>query len=334
MKLIAKIALKFFLLIAGTQLIFWMILWAFPETNSRNIGQEIGYKYIDQTVHSKEDKEYPIVVTGDSSAATAIHVRRLDKDALILGVWGSSPAEVYYYVTKYLENHPAPKCLLYTHLNAPDYYEAHAFWDFVVTYSDLPISYFSEIYEKSKELGSFPGAKYSKLVFFTKYYLYKYRFFLFTQDIYIDKLRYGFIQKKAFMRRWKMITNNNGEYIKKTQGEGLRGDWWTFLQDPFKKDPFFDHYLNKLFETVTSKGIKLYTFAPPMSQAIYAKYNSRLTVVENYMKETTEKFPNALYLPIKGFYKEDSYIDMAHLNLKGAYKFTTGIADQIDCLPE
>lgn len=331
MKTVAKIALKFFLLLLGTQFLFWIILIIFPETGSKNIGQEIGYRYIDELVSKKSSERYSHLVAGDSSAATAISSKTLFSDSVSLGVWGSSPAEVYYYVSRYLETHPAPNCIIYTHLNAPDYYSAHTFWDFVVPYADLPLSFIDEIYEKSKELNTFPGNHYIKPVFYAKYFLIKYKFFLFSQGIYLDKIVYSFTHKDAYQKTWAVFNEFNGQYARRVKTRGIRKDWLAFLADPFKKDPYFDYYANKLFSLIESKGIKLYTFTPPFEKTLYQKYHERMKAMENYLESTTAHYKNAKYISLKEFYPEEYYIDQGHLNRMGAKNFTTDIADQLHC---
>ncbi|MBC7539948.1 MAG: hypothetical protein H7281_14090 [Bacteriovorax sp.] len=331
-QLIKTILLKIILLILGVQLIFWSLLIVFPDTSSRNIGKEFGYMFLDKTVSDTTLFNHKkILVLGDSSAATAIHLKTLGGNSLTLGVWGSSPAETYYYLKQYLDNHDAPKCLLFTHLIAPEYYKAHAFWEFVINYSQMPLSFVSEIYYESKRLGTFPGKDYNPISFYTKYFLIKTRFFLTSQAFYRDKVNFSFKSPKGYQSRLNSIFKNNGEYIRLKRGKGVRGAWWEFLINPFSEDKFFTNYMEKIFKLAEEKSIKIYTFTPPISEEIYNKYRSRINSLDNYLRLNTLKHKNANYIELREFYPEKFYIDKAHLNVFGANQFTLKISKQLDC---
>jgi hypothetical protein len=311
---------------------FWSLLILLPETISRNLGQKIGYLFLDKGVANQDSINHKkILVLGDSSAATAIHLSTLGTQAVTLGVWGSSPAETYYYLKRYLENHTTPKCLIFTHLIAPEYYKAHAFWEFVINYSQIPLSFISEIYDESRRLGTFPGNEYNKIAYFTKYFLIKYKFFLVSQDLYRDKIIFTFKSPNVYQKRLNSIFNNNGEYILYKRGLGINGPWWEFLINPFSEDKYFTAYFEKVLKLAEEKNMKIYTFTPPMEKETYLKYRPRIDRLDNYLKSTTEKFKNAEFIDLREFYPQDHYIDNVHLNALGSELFTKKILEKIEC---
>jgi hypothetical protein len=331
-KLILKVFAKISILFLIIQSFFWIILVIYPETITVNMPQEIGYNFINPIIHNKNlANNRKVIAIGDSTVAASVHIKQFGPDTLTLGVWGSSTAELYFYLETYLKNHTAPKCILFSHIYSPEYYQEHAFWEFIAPYSDLSFENVVEIYDQSKAMNSFPGNDSSKLFYLTKFYATKYKLFFAAQNIYKDKLKYRNQSKEIYDLIKKGIVHSEGQYIRFQRGNEIRGVWWSFLEKPLPENKYFKYYLDKSMTLAKEKNIKIYTFSPPVSKFLYNQYTDRLDQLDNVFAELPRKYSNVTHLPLRKFYNYDQYIDDAHLNFYGSRLFTSDILDATDC---
>jgi len=332
MKPIIKTAFKILLLFGILQSVFWGIGYLYPLTIHTNLPQELGYKYINRVTSNKlVNFSNRILVIGDSSAATAIHTKELGDDVMTLGVWGSSPAELYLYTKAYLTKYNAPKCILLTHVLSPDYYQDHSFWELVVPYSNISLEDYLKIYDKSKELNHFPGNAYNKFTFIFKILTTKYHLFFATPFIYLEKLKFKNKDQDVIAKIDKFFQITRGEYVRLVHGSDARGDWWDFLANPMPQNNYYEYYFNLIMQEAQKHNIKIYFFTPPVSKKLNFLYSDRMNQLSAFYQTQATKYPHAKFLDIKQFYPIGHYIDDAHLNYYGAHKFTQKIAPELEC---
>lgn len=332
MKVISKTLFKIFFLFFIIQSFFWLITFIYPLTIHTNLPQELGYNFINN-ITSKKLPNFTnrILVLGDSSAATAIHTKELGDDVMTLGVWGSSPAELYYYTHNYLSKYNSPKCILLTHVLSPDYYQDHSFWELVVPYSNLSLDTFLKIYDTSKKYNQFPGNKYNKIVFTAKIISTKLHLFFATPFIFSEKLKYRNKDQDIIAKINKYFNITRGEYVRLVHGDDARGEWWDFLANPMPKNDYYQYYYDLIMKEALKFNIKIYTFTPPVSKKLNFLYSDRMNQLRDFYITQSNKYSNVKHIDIKTFYPQGHYIDDAHLNYYGAHKFTLAIAPQLDC---
>lgn len=333
MSVIFKILLKLFFLFFIIQGFCYLIVFIYPITKHTNAPQELGYNYINQILNQKQVPEFynRILNIGDSSAATAFHNKMLGEDVMTLGVWGSSPAELYFYLHKYLATYKAPKCILISHILSSDYYRDHSFWELVVPYSNLTIDEYSKLYDISKNFNEFPGNSENKLTFLIKILATKHHFFLATPNIYLEKLKYRNKDMDIINKIIKTFEITKGEYARLVRGSEVRGEWWSFFNHPMPKSNYYDFYYDLIINEATANNIKIYSVTPPFSEKLAKLYPERLSQLINYYQLKSAQFKNVEHINLSMYFPDNHYIDDAHLNFYGSSKFTRKLSNFIDC---
>lgn len=309
MKRVAKLAMKCVLVMLPA-----IALCIYFRTNQLRYIDDEGPYYIwnKEVSNTAQDKDYSVIVLGDSTSNAAYIPEYLSDDTINLSLGGMSPVENYYTLKDWLANHAAPKvCYI-------------SFYDGCLKTSELfwTRACYSHRYslKDTAEIIKTAIAYNEQTIVNEHPWLSLISYALYLPNKYITPfLNAGFNQRyETNLAAKEFVDRHRGRYI--TVGTGEYFTTGNEYYVPFAVNPMFDHYYRKIIELCYQNQIEVHIVKLPLpdsavfeegyAEAFHAYYDG---LCQEFPGLTVDWFP---------LYTKDYFADDRHMNSHGALRFS------------
>lgn len=267
--------------------------------------------------HTTQEKQYDVVIIGDSLANAAYIPEVLSDSAINLALPGSSTADGYYTLVNYLENNPAPKDLFVTYM---DYHleQDTLIWDVGNYVHAFSPEQNQEIFEAIDEYAVEDSVKkwiasdYWKEVYYYRFY---------TPMKYSHALERFLIENRKAKNEAKYndIAIRYGRYSAITNDEYDEADDVGYHS--FSVSKFNEYYYKKLIDLCAEKDIYIHLIKLPLPEN--SEYRKEYTSdIWNYYIALLGKCKNRDFRWFHSRYSSEYFMDQYHLNNHGAFRFS------------
>jgi hypothetical protein len=302
-----KFLFNIFLFVAGLVMIDRVIYY------SLQYARPIDYKlFIDaKKDFFKEDKEYDILLIGDSHIANAIDPRillsELNMSAFNLGIYSSSPFEWYFTVKAALNAAKQKPKIVMIGTNPAMFSRKVA----VGQYTPLIVNDFTT---------------HLKLGLYSDEALQSSFFFKSVKEQYLFEAVVNKITGKKYVPTRDIYTTSNGYLEVRNQIPGT--NWNKFeLETKLPINIKQIDYFNKTISFLIEKNIKVIIINPPMYfDSLEAESENRFNEFRRILDSSALKYKipvfNQNYTVLKDSLQQNDFLNTGHLNFYGAKKFT------------
>lgn len=271
------------------------------------------------------DEYFDTVILGDSGAMSAFIPEVLSDSCVNISVGGGTSIEMYYFLKKYLENHPAPRHIVMMfapfHYFTIDNYETRTMYFKAIDVSKLP-----ELYGYAKDTDA-------KSVYNDETIIGDISCRLGLPTKYLPA-----ITKSRFIGRYSTNKAAYEELINK-KGYGTFGtsdgcydssyecsyDMMPFTQELY----LINDYIQRIDDLCCECGIDGVIIQPALNEATYTNINANYKdMYEAYMRDAIG--PTLTNIEVESSlrcYENEYFGDVSHLNTKGAMKFSEEIRE-------
>lgn len=228
---------------------------------------------------------------------------------------GSSPAEMYYILQKYIQKFPKPDTVFLS-VSPRFFCETFAFWHYGVRNGVVSDSDFREIIslkeKKDRVLGDFPRLKF---------FLYKADYLSYYQsDVLYNYVFAGYKKNKMLIdTMMKMQGGRPHPGLKDSCSELNYETKYTH----FVPSPLLKHYFEKILLLCKKNKIRLIFFSMPMNESSFRKLKpSFISDYGQFVKRYEKLFPEFDISDSLYSYPDRYFGDASHLNRKGKIIFT------------
>ena len=276
--------------------------------------------FIHSASHEAVDREYNVLILGDSMSNAAYLPELLSEDTLNLSVTGGTCIESYYILKNYIETHGAPETVFYSPRHEvyydDTYIESHFY------YQQFSLSEAIEITRVLHQCDDDPEmyAQYHPIEWFKSIF--------YVPSTYVPALiNSGFFQRhKDNMSELNSLQVHRGNWLALRTVSTVVPEEETHLEE-FKVLDFNDYYFDAFCKLCSENGITLHLRRTP--------YSSNFTFSEQFMKDYNDYFQSYAdkYPGIDvdlDFSQVDDILmyDNGHVNLRGALYYSTMIKEK------
>lgn len=271
---------------------------------------------------SKSDDYNDIVTIGDSICKGNIIPAMIGENAVNIALGGSTPIEMYYALSSYIKNHGSPKKVIILFYPS-EYTSLGCFLSRDCYFHYLTDKQTDEVYDIAKANKDELFVNGDTIKQIKEYQL-------------LDPAKYmAAIYNSHFMNR---ITYNEQKYSEMEASKGNNifglaesfGDANDIIKTPdFNADPVMTTYVQKIMNLCKSKGIKTIIEQPVYNKATLSGLsNSYKQNMSAFFAELQSEYPDATVDSTFDTYPDECFGDAAHLNQRGAEKYTAYIKER------
>ncbi len=270
--------------------------------------------FIHSATHGEVDRDYQVLILGDSMANAAFLPELLSEETINLAITGGTCIESYYILKNYIKTHGAPRDVFFaTRHDAyfdDSYITSHFF------YHQFSLSEGIELATTLKQYDDMPELydSYNTTEWF--------------QDIFYLPSRYtpSLLNSSFYQRRelnqdmLSLVQLHRGNWLAIRLGSNITPEELTTL-DHFQVSDFNNHYFDLLCKLCSDNGIRLHLMRTPYSSnfAYTEEYKAEYT---NYFQSYADKY-SGISVDVRFDSMDDLYFyDNGHLNLRGAMEFS------------
>ena len=258
-----------------------------------------------------------VIILGDSRTKAGMVPDVLSEECYNLALGGTTPIEGYYTLKEYLNNHPAPKCVVISY--APMHYMGiDALWTRNIYFHVMND-------EDAAELFQIVAAGNEKEEILPKHYLLEYAMYRF----YLPN-KYGRAVKNSLFSNRRTANLEKYDQVTLSRGQNYFGmaKESSDVNGEAKETDFIPSetvtlYLQRIFDLCEEQGIRVIVEQMPMNETSrriltqdfkdhYRAYMSQLA-----LDNPTVQISGELYM-----YTNNYFGDADHLNSEGAYEFS------------
>ncbi len=309
MKKIGKLVFKCFCV-----LLPFVVLWCYMRSHMLAFVDDETPYYIwnREITNSEREKQYRVIILGDSVANAAYVPEALSRDTLNLALGGTTPMANYYTLRDWLDHHPAPEVCYISFVDG-HFYQESTFWTRTM---------YSHRFRLSQNLEMMEAAiSYKEPSILTEHYWLEFL----SYQLYLPNKYIASFMNASFNQRYKTnsvamqaIELHGGRYIGRTTAEytGKELEAW----EEFRVNPLFDEYYRKIITLCLENGITPRIVKLPLPEGTKFSDHYKKTF-EEYFEELRNAYPS---LTVDWFpaYPKDLYFDTRHMNSHGALQFS------------
>lgn len=315
MKQIGKLAFKCFCV-----LLPFVVLWCYMRQHMLAFVDNEAPYYIwnREKTNSEQEKQYRVIILGDSVANAAYVPEALSRDTLNLALGGITPMESYYILRDWLNHHPAPEVCYISfqdfHLQRED-----NFWTRIM---------YSHRFRPCQNLELMKVAvSYNEPSILTEHYWLDFL----SYQLYLPNKYIASIMNAGFNQRYKsnsevMQANelHGGRYIGRATTEYNGNELESYNE--FRVNPLFDEYYKKIIALCLENGITPRIVKLPLPEGTQFTDHYKKTF-EEYYEELQEAYSS---ITVDWFpeYPKDCYYDTHHMNSHGALQFSLELKER------
>ena len=279
-------------------------------------GEAPAYIWNKEATNKTQEKRYDVIILGDSLANASYLPAALSDSCLNLSLGGTTPMETYYVINDWLKYNPAPKVC---YLSFMDFHlqRVDCFWT---------RSIYTHRYALNEEIAMLSLAvKFEESSILQEDYLTQFiEYGLNLPNRYMTAiLNAGFNRRKENnLLLMDGVDLRGGAYVANQDEYDASAD---ILYDSFSVAPLFDAYYRKIIELCLKNDIQVRIVKMPLpDNAVFSgQYNSE---VYAYYSALQEAYPGISVDWLKQ-YPKNNFRDAAHMNYRGALRFSTEIKE-------
>ncbi len=271
-----------------------------------------------QKTNTEQEKEYRVIILGDSVANAAYVPEILSQDTLNLALGGTTPVESYYILRDWLDHNPAPE-VCYISFQDNHLLLENCFWSRTMYSHRFNVRQTLEMMQAAISHGE-------SSVLTEHYWLDYISYTLYLPNKYITAfMNAGFNQRytdnSASIQSDEL---HGGRYT--ARGTKEYADTTPLPFDQFHVNPLFDEYYYKIAGLCAENGIILRVVKLPLPD--------NRTFSDDYKKEFYEYYNNLQqqypFVTVDWFsaYPRDRFADADHMNSHGALQFSTELKER------
>lgn len=270
-----------------------------------------------------------VLIMGDSRVQAAMVPDDIGPRTRSLALLSSTPIDSYFLLRDYLENHPAPAWILFSH--APYHLlrgNESFFWNHSVKYETHGFEDFLELLELSQRLGEplLPGA--SPLRVTAEWLLYRMKF----PPYYMAELKAANLisRRNENLATASEIRKKRGSYVY-SDADGSSGISREARLDAFHASPLLDHYLRRGIEIAMDAGSQVLLRAMPMNESSHRALSTRFADgYRSYMVNLGRAYPHIHADPELPYLPDSHFGDGSHVNRRGARRLSGELVAFLD----
>lgn len=273
---------------------------------------------------SAKEANADILIVGDSRAKSGIIPELLseDKNVYNIAIGGSTPVEMYYALSHYLENHQKPETVIITF--APYHFCYLDNWGQTLANNYLSADELAEVYATAiahNELDAFGDEGIVDAL------SYKLR----LPNKYLTSIyNAGFIGRKNDNEQKYLSVSLDKGYTEFGTDRGCDKPNYDTHFDWFDDLKFVDLYLEKIVDLCEVNDIRVINIMTPMNEAsrdvMYPKYQSGYNRI---LRSIIEKYPDNVCETEFIYYDNIYFGDENHMNRDGAERFTLELSQRM-----
>lgn len=258
-----------------------------------------------------------VIILGDSRTKAGMVPQVLSEGCYNLALGGTTPIEGYYTLKEYLNNHPAPECVVISY--APMHYMGiDALWTRNIYFHVMND-------EDAAELFRIVAAGNEKEEILPNHYLLEYAMYRF----YLPN-KYGTAVKNALFSNRHTANLEKYDQVASARGQNYFGlaNGSSDINGEAKEMDFIPSetvtlYLQRIFDLCKEQEIRVIVEQMPMNETSRGiltedfKEHYRMYIYELASANPTVRISGELYL-----YSNNYFGDADHLNPEGAYEFS------------
>lgn len=292
--------------------VIWIILYAMNNLMAFTDQEAPYYIWNKEVCSATQEKDYNVVILGDSTANAAYMPELLSDVSINLALGGTTPMENYYVMQDYLENNNAPDIVYISFLD-DRLQSTDCYWKRTLYSHRFSLTKNWEMLKRAKEYEELSIVTETSNLDFLAYEM-------FLPSKYITSLSNASFNQRydGNITAYNLNSIHGGRYIARGNAEGEAAN---INIDSFYVAPLFDYYYKELIQLCVANGIKVHIIKLPLPDTI--------TFSESYINQFNE-----YYADIQGLYpgvtvewwdKYDKacFVDGWHLNTHGALKFSS-----------
>jgi len=273
--------------------------------------------YFKQIFENKiEIEKSNILFLGDSRVNTNINIKKIS-NAWSFAAGGSSPIEMYYALTNYIQTYSKPDTI-FVSFSPRTFIEAYSFWGYAIRNNYFSHNQFSEIHSKLKQfpsdtvLGSFP---------YLHYLLYQLNYIEYYQtDLYKNHVFLAKQKNEQIIHHFQL---EKGVWVYPGLKDGCSELNYESKLKSFKVSALLNLYFLKLMGLCQKENIYLIFDFMPMNESSYQSLDKNFILeYKKYIKSIENKYPDFAISDTVYYYKDKYFGDNSHLNEKGKQIFT------------
>jgi len=266
------------------------------------------------------DRTYNTLILGDSMSNAAYLPEVLSEDTVNLSITGGTCIESYYILKNYIETHGAPKTVFYSTRHDvyydATYIESHFYYHQYSLADAIEITRTLNQYNDDPEMyANYHPQEWFKSVFH-------------APTTYVPALLNATFwgRHDSNMGMLHLLQMHRGNWLAIRTASTVVPEEKTHLEE-FKVLDFNDHYFDLFCRLCSDNGIELHLMRTP--------YSSNFTFSEKFMKDYRDYYQSyadmydGITVDLDFGTMDDVYFyDNGHLNLRGAYEYSTMIREK------
>ena len=300
-----------------------LAVWAFSYCNPMYI---LDYDYalwMQQKDYIENQNDYNrVVILGDSSAQFNIDPENDWNDARILAVGAMRMPAHYYSLVNYLENHPAPECVILSVTYDRFYGDYDEFLIKGVGYHYLDPEEMKEILETADQVGS------KLLENVTSYEMFRY--YCRTPDLFALEILRNLMEGAGGRNKeiYRETLQRKGSYAYSAPELALTQITKSAEDGEIYIDPLMDCYLDRIVSLCEDNDIKLIIVQAPMNEAGYDKLDQQWFEAFDEMLASYEgRCIVEKEIPV---YPNEFFYSSNHMNKKGIAVYTDDLKQKTE----
>lgn len=294
--------------------VIWIILYAMGNLMAFADEEAPYYIWNKDICSTTQEKDYNVVILGDSVANAAFMPEVLSDASINLALGGTTPMENYYIMQDYLESHNVPDIVYISfmdfHMQTSDCY-----WKRTLYSHRFSINKNWEMLKKAKEYGELSIATETCNLDFWAYEM-------FLPSKYITSLSNASFNQRydGNITTYNLNSIHGGRYIARgnTEWEAANINY-----DSFYVAPLFDYYYKELIQLCVANGIKVHIIKLPLPDTSTFS-ETYLNQFNEYYAGIQSLFPSVI-VEWWDMYDKIYFADASHMNTHGALKFSSEI---------
>lgn len=261
----------------------------------------------------KNQDENRVLIIGDSRTKAGLIPDELSDSCYNLALGGTTPIEGYYTLKEYLENHPAPECVVLAY--APMHYmDVDALWTRNIYFHVMNREDAAELFQAAAECQD------NENILIENYRLEYAMYQFYMPNKYCTALKNAaFIGRHAAnVEKYEQMTLERGHNFFGT-ANGSSDVNGEAKEDDFIPSDVITIYMQKIFDLCNEQGIRVVVEQLPMNETSRSILTEDFkTHYREYMFELAEANPTAQIFGDFYMYPNDYFGDADHLNQTGA----------------
>lgn len=281
-------------------------------------GEGPHYIWNREKTNTSQEKQYRVIILGDSTANAAYVPELLSPDTINLALGGTTPAENYYTLRDWLDHNPAPD-ICYISFTDGYLQMERFFWTRAMYFHRYSLPQNVELLKAA--------VSYHEPSILTEHYWLDF----IAYEMYLPNKYIAAFMNASFNQRYKSNSEamasddlHGGRYIAVGTREYDGTNPITYNE--FHVNPLFEEYYKKIIELCVKEGITPRVVRLPLPDNRPFTDNFKM-MFNAYYENLQNEYPS-LTVDLFPTYPMDRFRDGGHMNSHGANQFSTELKER------